>query len=179
MPHAVVQVAVGQADTDPAGDAVTFMLAANPGTEPQPLTKVASGGELARTMLAIRLVLSDDPGTMVFDEVDAGIGGEAAVAVAAALRTLGARHQVLAVTHLPQVAASAHNHVMVVKQVVKGKTFGSARVLDGTERVPEIARMLSGGVADDSATAHARDLLGTLGTDPAPRRSARGRDIQP
>ena len=78
LPHAEVLVSVGDEKSDPAGDAVTFLLAANPGSEPLPLTKVASGGELARTMLAIRLVLTDEPGTMVFDEVDAGIGGAAA-----------------------------------------------------------------------------------------------------
>ncbi|MFM8826363.1 MAG: DNA repair protein RecN, partial [Actinomycetota bacterium] len=170
LPHAEVIVSVGGPDPDPAGEAVTFLLCANPGSEPLPLTKVASGGELARTMLAIRLVLTDEPGTMVFDEVDAGIGGSAAVAVASALRTLGAAHQVFAVTHLPQVAASAHRHVAVAKEVTRGRTFGSATVLDGDERVSEIARMLSGGVADDSATAHARDLIATLSADTTKRR---------
>jgi DNA repair protein RecN (Recombination protein N) len=107
---------------------------------------------------------------MVFDEVDAGIGGSAAVAVASALRTLGGSHQVFAVTHLPQVAASAHRHVAVAKEVTRGRTFGSATVLDGDERVSEVARMLSGGVADDSATAHARDLIATLSAENAKRR---------
>ena len=162
LPHAEVLVSVGDEKSDPAGDAVTFLLAANPGSEPLPLTKVASGGELARTMLAIRLVLTDEPATMVFDEVDAGIGGAAAVAVASALRDLGSAHQVFAVTHLPQVAASAHNHVVVTKSVVKGRTFGTAETLGESERVNEIARMLSGGVADGSALAHARDLIESL-----------------
>ena len=170
LPHAEVIVSVGGPESDPAGEAVTFLLCANPGSEPLPLTKVASGGELARTMLAIRLVLTDEPGTMVFDEVDAGIGGSAAVAVASALRTLGGSHQVFAVTHLPQVAASAHRHVAVAKEVTRGRTFGSATVLDGDERVSEVARMLSGGVADDSATAHARDLIATLSVENAKRR---------
>jgi len=84
MAHAVVEVSVG----DDTGDEVTFLLAANPGSPPLPLTKVASGGELARTMLALRLVLTQGPSTLVFDEVDAGIGGEAAVAVAGALASL-------------------------------------------------------------------------------------------
>ncbi|NBU37254.1 MAG: DNA repair protein RecN [Actinobacteria bacterium] len=162
LPHAEVLVSVGDENSDPAGDAVTFLLAANPGSEPLPLTKVASGGELARTMLAIRLVLTDEPGTMVFDEVDAGIGGAAAVAVATALRELGRDHQVFAVTHLPQVAASAHHHVMVSKTVVKGKTFGSAVPLGDEEREAEVARMLSGGVADGSALTHAQDLIASL-----------------
>ena len=151
LPNATVQVAVGD------------MLAANPGSAPQPIAKVASGGELARVMLALRLVLTGDPATMVFDEVDAGIGGEAAVAVATALRELGNDHQVIAVTHLAQVAASAHGQVAVSKSVKGGKTFGAATRVAENERATEIARMLSGGVADDSANAHARDLLEKLG----------------
>jgi DNA repair protein RecN (Recombination protein N) len=100
---------------------------------------------------------------MVFDEVDAGIGGEAAVAVATALRELGNDHQVIAVTHLAQVAASAHGQVAVSKSVKGGKTFGAATRVAENERATEIARMLSGGVADESANAHARDLLEKLG----------------
>lgn len=163
LPNATVQVAVGDLESDPAGESVVFMLAANPGSAPQPIAKVASGGELARVMLALRLVLTGDPATMVFDEVDAGIGGEAAVAVATALRELGSDHQVIAVTHLAQVAASAHGQVAVSKSVKGGKTFGAATRVGESERASEIARMLSGGVADESANAHARDLLEKLG----------------
>ena len=155
-----VRVAVGgDHATDPAGDAVTFLLAANPGSEPAPLAKVASGGELARAMLALRLVLTQAPGTLVFDEVDAGIGGEAAVAVADALASLGARHQVLVVTHLAQVAAQATNHVAVRKEVRKGVTFATAETLREDDRVEELARMLSGSLAMESAVEHARNLL--------------------
>lgn len=164
LPNAQVQVSVGDAASDPAGDSVVFMLAANPGSAPQPLTKVASGGELARVMLALRLVLTSEPGTMVFDEVDAGIGGAAAVVVATALRELGVHHQVFAVTHLAQVAASAHHHISVSKTVRAGKTYGSATVVTEDQRPSEVARMLSGGVADDSALAHAQDLLSKLGS---------------
>jgi DNA repair protein RecN (Recombination protein N) len=163
LPNATVQVAVGDLESDPAGESVVFMLAANPGSAPQPIAKVASGGELARVMLALRLVLTGDPATMVFDEVDAGIGGEAAVAVASALRELGNDHQVIAVTHLAQVAASAHGQFAISKSVKGGKTYGSAVRVAESERAAEIARMLSGGVADESATAHARDLLEKLG----------------
>lgn len=170
LPNATVQISVGDAQSDPAGESVVFMLTANPGSAPQPLTKVASGGELARVMLALRLVLSDDPATMVFDEVDAGIGGAAAVAVASALRELGTRHQVFAVTHLPQVAASAHHQVLVSKAVKAGRTFGSASHVAAEDRAHEIARMLSGGVADESATAHAHDLLASL-AQPKARKS--------
>lgn len=166
MPHATVQVSVGDATTDLAGDSVVILLAANPGSAPAPLSKVASGGELARVMLSLRLVLTSDPATMVFDEVDAGIGGAAAIAVASSLRELGGAHQVLAVTHLAQVAASAHHQVVVSKKVERGKTFGSAQILAHQDRIPEIARMLSGGIADESALAHAGDLLHKLGAAP-------------
>lgn len=155
MAHAVIDVSVG---VDP-GDEVVFLLAANPGSPVMPLTKVASGGELARTMLALRLVLSSGPNTLVFDEVDAGIGGEAAVAVAQALALLGKRHQVLVVTHLPQVAAAGHAHIQVSKSVRNGKTFAQAATLGEEERIAEIARMLSGGVAEATALEHARELL--------------------
>lgn len=167
LPHAEVRVSVGDAESDLSGESVVFLLAANPGSAPQPLTKVASGGELARVMLALRLVLTSEPATMVFDEVDAGIGGAAAVAVASSLRELGRHHQVFAVTHLAQVAASAHHQISVSKKVKSGKTFGSAIAISPNERVSEIARMLSGGIADDSALAHAGDLLKSLGTDSA------------
>jgi DNA repair protein RecN (Recombination protein N) len=175
MPNAAVQVSVGAAESDPAGESVVFMLAANPGSAPQPLTKVASGGELARVMLSLRLVLTGDPATMVFDEVDAGIGGAAAVAVASALRELGTAHQVFAVTHLAQVAASAHHQISVSKTVKSNKTYGSASPVVADERPAEIARMLSGGVADESAIAHARDLLTSLGTDVPPSKKAKGK----
>ena len=129
------------------------------------IAKGASGGELSRVMLAVEVVLAKNSavGTYIFDEVDAGIGGEAAVAVATALRELGNDHQVIAVTHLAQVAASAHGQVAVSKSVKAGKTYGAATRVAETERANEIARMLSGGVADESANAHARDLLEKLG----------------
>jgi DNA repair protein RecN (Recombination protein N) len=157
MPHVEVSVQVG--DTDP-GDEVSFLLAANPGAPLLPLSRVASGGELARAMLALRLVLSEAPDTLVFDEVDAGIGGAAAVAVGTSLAALGDRHQVLVVTHLAQVAALAETQVVVRKQVVEGSTIATATVVSGESRVDEVARMLSGDVAGASARRHAADLLG-------------------
>ncbi|MCU1503145.1 MAG: recN [Ilumatobacteraceae bacterium] len=158
MPHATLVVTVGE---DDPGDDVTFLLAANPGTPPLPLARVASGGELARTMLALRLVLSEAPDTLVFDEVDAGIGGAAAVAVGAALAELGARHQVLVVTHLAQVAALADEQIVVSKRVVRGATVTTARRLSDDERIEEVARMLSGQEASESARRHAAELLGS------------------
>jgi DNA repair protein RecN (Recombination protein N) len=155
MVNASLAINVG----DDPGDEVSVLLSANPGSPLLPLTKVASGGELARTMLALRLVLTQAPGTLGFDEVDAGIGGTAAVAVAAALADLGLRHQVLVVTHLAQVAAAASTQVNVTKTVRDKQTFAEASILSGENRVAEIARMLSGGVAEGSANEHARDLL--------------------
>ena len=177
MPHAVLDVHVandsGDVSRDAAGDGVTFLLAANPGSDALPLTKVASGGELARTMLALRLVLTEGPHTLVFDEVDAGIGGEAAVAVAQALSDLGNRHQVLVVTHLAQVAAVATSHIQVSKQVRDRQTFAQAKPLAAAERVAEIARMLSGGVAESAALEHAKQLLAAASAEVPAKRSRR------
>ncbi|MGD9702634.1 MAG: DNA repair protein RecN [Acidimicrobiia bacterium] len=156
MKKARVEILVGE---DP-GDDVTFLLGANPGEPALPLTKVASGGELARSMLALRLVLTEAPDTLVFDEVDAGIGGAAAIAVGRALARLGERHQVLVVTHLPQVAALASTQVVVTKQVVKGRTTAGAHVVDGAARVDELSRMLSGRADSETARQHALELLG-------------------
>jgi DNA repair protein RecN (Recombination protein N) len=157
MPRAELEVHI-DAD-DPAGEAVTFLFAANPGLGAAPLAKVASGGELARVMLALRLVLSAAPDTLVFDEVDAGIGGAAAVAVAESLAELGRRHQVLVVTHLAQVAAAADHHVTVTKVLRRNSTETEVKVIDGEERVEEIARMLSGDPELPSAKTHAAELL--------------------
>ncbi|MDH3303511.1 MAG: DNA repair protein RecN, partial [Acidimicrobiia bacterium] len=143
----------------PDGSAVSFQLSANPGSALQPLSKVASGGELARTMLALRSVLSEAPPILVFDEVDAGIGGEAGFAVGCALSDLGDRHQVLVVTHLPQVAAFADAHLAVRKQQGDDTTVSDIRLLDDAERLTELARMLSGQPKSDTARSHARELL--------------------
>jgi DNA repair protein RecN (Recombination protein N) len=156
MPGARLEVRVE--GPDPA-DGVEFLLAANRGAPPLPLAKVASGGELARAMLAARLVLTQAPPTLVFDEVDAGVGGEAAVAVGRALAELAADHQVLVVTHLPQVAAFADHHVVVAKEEREGHTVASAGHVTGPDRVVELSRMLSGQPDSDTARGHAEELL--------------------
>lgn len=148
----------------PAGDDVRFLLAANAGHDPQPLAKVASGGELARTMLALRLVLSAGPPTLVFDEVDAGIGGSAAATVGNSLAALADTHQVLVVTHLAQVAAVADHHVAITKQAVEGSTVSAATLLDREARITEVSRMLSGSPDSDAAREHAIELLGAGGS---------------
>ncbi|MGE3835347.1 MAG: DNA repair protein RecN [Acidimicrobiia bacterium] len=166
MPGARLEVAVGEA---PGADEVVLLLAANPGEPPRPLAKVASGGELARVMLALRLALTVggagggsgglDGRTLVFDEVDAGIGGEAALAVGASLADLAATSQVLVVTHLPQVAAHADAQVAVAKAEVGGRTVAKAAEVTGEDRVAELSRMLSGQPANAAAHDHASELL--------------------
>ena len=159
LPHARLVVAVGDADP---GDEVEISFSANPGTPLLPLSKVASGGELARTMLALRLVLTADQDTLVFDEVDAGIGGSAASAVGRALSELGSSRQVLVVTHLAQVAAAAATQIGVTKVQHRRSTTTEACLLVGDERVVELSRMLSGQPSSDAADAHARDLLSAV-----------------
>ena len=161
MPAARLEVSVGSEDP---GDDVVLLLAANPGGPLQPLAKVASGGELARVMLAVRLVLSAGPPVLVFDEVDAGVGGHAAVAVGRALADVAASgHQVLVVTHLAQVAAFADQQVAVLKSTAGETTRTEAEVLDPDARVVELSRMLAGHPDSTAARDHARELLEAAG----------------
>lgn len=155
MPDAEISVTVGE---EGAGDALQFLLAANRGEPAQPLSRVASGGELARAMLALRLVVEGGAPTMLFDEVDAGVGGAAALALAGALREVADRRQVLVVTHLPQVAAFA-DHQVAVRKTVAGRTVVTAEPLTPDQRVVEISRMLSGHPDSKTARAHAKELL--------------------
>ena len=150
----------------PSGvDRVAFFVRTNPGTEPGPLMKVASGGELARFILAVKVVLAarGSAPTLVFDEADAGVGGATAAAVGERLAKLAARVQVLAVTHAPQVAAVAHGHLLIAKEAVRGPE-GEAMatrvaVLEGPHRREEIARMLAGQTITDEARAAADRLM--------------------
>ena len=162
MPSARFTISV---EGEGSADEVTFELAANPGEPARPLARAASGGELSRTMLAVRLALTDAPGVLVFDEVDAGVGGTAATAVGAALSGLGHYAQVLVVTHLAQVAAQADAQVEVRKVEEGGRTRSEVTRLDPDGRVVEISRMLSGSPDSDSARRHARELLGARGPD--------------
>ena len=202
LPRARFEISVSD---DPGGETVTWRLGANPGEPALPLAKVASGGELARTMLAVRLVLSGaaagtgraaagsagsggGPGadvvaarTLVFDEVDAGVGGEAAVAVGRALAALGRHYQVLVVTHLPQVAAFADHHLAVTKVVKGGRTQARVVPVAGEDRVIELSRMLSGRPDSLTARRHAAELLGLADdapdTAPQPPPPARRRQV--
>ena len=148
-------------------DAVEFGFSAHRGTDVLPLNKSASGGELSRVMLALEVVLaaSAEGTTMVFDEVDAGVGGRAAVQIGRRLARLARTHQVIVVTHLPQVAAYADIH-LVVDSAGRNKASGVRR-LDDDDRVAELARMLAGLGDSDSGRAHARELLSAAQDDRA------------
>lgn len=165
MPHARLEFELRPADKmgaeklGPHGlDDPRMLFSANPGEALSDLALSASGGELSRVMLAISTVLGASTPSVVFDEVDAGIGGAAALAVAAQLSSLARGKQVLVVTHLAQIAAAAHWHYKVEKEVVEGRTVSRVRLLDDTERLHEIARMLSGNTSQ-AALGHARELL--------------------
>jgi DNA repair protein RecN (Recombination protein N) len=142
-------------------ESAEFLLSANPGEELKPLAKVVSGGELSRTMLAIKTILaaSEDVPSMVFDEVDAGIGGRVADAVGHKLRQTAAGRQVLCVTHLAPIAAYAEHHLLVDKRVAKGATKTTVTALVASGQVEEIARMLGGERITDASRRHARELL--------------------
>ncbi|MHB8049723.1 MAG: DNA repair protein RecN [Coriobacteriia bacterium] len=142
---------------------VEFLFSAAAGEEPRPLARIASGGEVSRVMLALKSVLGDADSipVLVFDEVDAGIGGATALSVGARLAELGTRHQVLAITHLAQVASAADQHIVVTKREDGGRTVTSVSPVTGEARVTEVARMLSGG-ATEAGVAHARELLGSI-----------------
>jgi DNA repair protein RecN (Recombination protein N) len=149
------------AEAGPTGrERVEFEIRPNPGEPELPVRRYASGGELSRIMLAIRLAQERvEPGaTYVFDEVDAGIGGETATAVGAKLRQLGERNQVLTITHLPQIASEAASHVVVAKEEAAGRTITRVTRVTGEARLKEMARMLSGRI-DDASLAHASELL--------------------
>ncbi len=140
------------------------MVAMNPGAPMLPVSKVASGGELSRIMLALQLVVGGDAESVIYDEVDAGVGGEAALAIGKALAGVGANHQVLVVTHLPQVAASADHQINIIKTIKGKSTATELHDLDLEGRIVELARMLSGSPDSHNARAHAAELLQSQAT---------------
>ena len=167
MPDVQFEVQVQSKDISQAGktglDAVSFQVSSNPGQPPGPLGKIASGGELSRISLAIEVATMSQVNvpTLIFDEVDVGIGGGTAEIVGRLLRQLGSNQQVLCVTHLPQVASQAHQHLNVVKTHGADKTSTSITLLKPDERVQEIARMLGGVELTTQTLAHAREMLKT------------------
>jgi len=149
--------------SETGADAVRFLVSANAGEEPRPLEKVASGGELSRIALALKTCLAATGAgrTLVFDEVDAGVGGRAAEGIGRRLKKLSASDQVLCVTHLAQIAGFADHHYLVEKHEARGRTVASVEELDRPGRVREIGRMLSGETLTSEALKHAERLIET------------------
>jgi DNA repair protein RecN (Recombination protein N) len=149
------------------GDDLEFYLTANVGEEPKALHKIASGGELSRIVLALKNVLTriGSVDTVVFDEVDSGIGGATAEIVGRKLKTLSAHHQVICITHLPQIASFGGPHLRVRKQVAGGRTFTVVEKIDEAQKIDEIGRMLGGVEVTETARNHAREMLAAAETD--------------
>lgn len=167
MPHGDFSVELSQPEKNipklNGQDNVSFLVSANPGLPPKPLAKVASGGELSRISLAIQVTTANDKTTptMIFDEVDSGIGGGIAEIVGQKLRALSQNRQVMCVTHLPQVAAQAHHHLYVEKNNKTDVTSSNVRLLNNDQRVEEVARMLGGVNITANTLAHAKEMLMT------------------
>jgi len=157
------------------GDEIEFYLTANAGEEPKALHKIASGGELSRIVLALKNVLTriGSVDTVVFDEVDSGIGGATAEIVGRKLKTLSAHHQVICITHLPQIASFGGPHLRVSKQVAGGRTSTVVEKIDDAQKIEEIGRMLGGVDVTETARDHARELLAAAGADEGGSRHAK------
>lgn len=163
LPGARFTVDIQAVPPGPTGaDAIRFLFSANPGEDPRPLSRIASGGEASRAMLALKTVMAgaDPVTTLVFDEIDSGIGGVTANAVSGKLKQLSQNKQILVVTHLTQIARAADHHFRVEKRSRDGRTVVSLVKLGQEERVGELARMLGGGEESEAAVKHARELLG-------------------
>ena len=166
MPNAAIQVKQDiqpEAGFGPNGiDSISLLFSSNKGSVYQALNKIASGGELSRLMLCIKTVIADLAAlpTLIFDEIDTGISGETARQVGDVMKQLAQRHQVISITHLPQMAACAHHHYFVFKESDSKTTSSNIRLLNENERIEEIAKMLSGAKPTDSARANARELVG-------------------
>jgi DNA repair protein RecN (Recombination protein N) len=157
-------------------ESVVFKVSLNVGHEARPLARVASGGELSRVMLALKTILArlDGVPTLVFDEVDAGIGGRVGLQIGETMRRVAGSHQVFAISHLPQIAARAHHHIVVSKSPRGGVTTADITVVNGDDRVLEVARMLGGDPESDVSRAHARELIeGAKPSEPPQRRARR------
>jgi DNA repair protein RecN (Recombination protein N) len=147
--------------TERGMDEVEFFVSPNPGEELRPLAKIASGGEISRIMLALKSILAktDQVSSMIFDEIDVGIGGEVASAVGKALKNLGLTHQVIVITHLQQIASQANHHFKVYKETVKGRTITRIKRLEKEEQVKEIARMISGEKISEVTMKQAQEMI--------------------
>jgi DNA repair protein RecN (Recombination protein N) len=165
MGKALFEVSISPCEATSSGaDAIEFMFSANAGEDAKPLAKIASGGEISRVMLSLKSSLAGKAGvpTLIFDEVDSGLGGKAAAAVGKKLRQLGEHYQVIAISHLPQVASMASQHYRIEKVETDGRVATSVNQLGEADRVEEIARMLAGEMITDKSIANARELLQLL-----------------
>ncbi len=162
MKEAVFSISFTALNPGPQGlDEVSYEICANPGLEMRAIKDVASGGELSRIMLAVKtsLAQSDSVPTLIFDEVDAGIGGSVAISIADQLANLSQSHQVIVITHLASIASKAPSHLVVHKEIMDGMSYSLIRIVEGEERQKEIARMLSGDETSSESLGHARKLL--------------------
>lgn len=162
IPDAVLKVDHQQTEPGPSGaDRVDILFSANKGIAPKPLAQVASGGEFARLMFCVKYVMAEkaEMPTLVLDEIDTGVSGETAFKLGRLMRAMAAKHQVLAITHLPQIAARAHTHYVVFKSNEGGKTVSGVKLLTEPERVEELARMIGGDKPSKTAVENARELL--------------------
>ena len=159
-PRPLLPETAGEA-RDAGQDEIEFLISPNPGEDLKPLRRIASGGELSRIMLALKASgkEADESATMIFDEIDAGIGGKTADSVAQKLRRLSRGRQILCITHLPQIASFADHHFRVDKHIEKERTYTTVRKLDGAERVEELARLMTGSRVTDLARENAREML--------------------
>jgi DNA repair protein RecN (Recombination protein N) len=162
MPNASVMLQIEEIPLGNNGiDNITFLFTANKGVAPQELKNVASGGEFSRLMLLIKYILADKTAlpTIVFDEIDTGISGEIAIKVGAMMQQMARKHQIIAITHLPQIAARAQAHYYVYKDNAGARTVSKIKRLSEEERVGEIAQMISGEPPTDTSKNNARELL--------------------
>jgi DNA repair protein RecN (Recombination protein N) len=162
MKHASFTVKIDplQEPRESGFEKVEFLFSPNPGEEPKPLAKIASGGELSRIMLALKqLHPESDVPTLVFDEVDSGIGGATSSMVGKKLKSVASRQQVLCITHLPQVAVFADCHYLVAKNIEDGRTHTSLKLLSSEEQIDEIARMLGGITVTGKSREHAAEMI--------------------
>ncbi|MGA1843820.1 MAG: DNA repair protein RecN [bacterium] len=147
-------------------DEIEFLFSANPGEDPRPLARIASGGEISRVMLGFKscLAMADQVLTLVFDEIDTGIGGSAAVKVGQKMKDLASKRQIICITHLPQIASNASTHFLVSKRVERGRTLTEVTPLSTGERIRELAKMIAGDSQSETALRHASEILEKSGT---------------
>ena len=165
MPDAIIEVSAQPTDPSPYGlDKITILFSANKGISPAPIGKVASGGELSRLMFCAKFILADKTSlpTVIFDEIDAGISGEVAMKMGRMMALMAQNHQVITITHLPQIAALAHSHYFVYKNESQGKTVSEIKMLNFDQRLEEVAKMIGGDNPSEAAFGSAKELIASM-----------------